>query len=106
MLFNLFHKVTTVVYETSLDGSIVKKIHDPKTNQLIPALDVVGFPEGDSPLSKIPIVKPKDIGNSENFGNTSSAIQEQSSSNNNDVVGFGDGSSSDVDGTDVRGWGG
>ena len=103
MLFNLFHKVTTVVYETSLDGSIVKKIHDPKTNQLIPAFEVVGFPEGDSPLSKIPIVKLKDTG--DNWGNVSNVSQKQNSTpNENNIGGFSDGSSSDVDGTDVRGW--
>jgi hypothetical protein len=103
MLFNLFQKVTTIVYETSLDGSIVKKIHDPKTNQLIPALEVVGFPEGDSFLSKIPIVKLKDT--SENLGNFGNASYEQNAaSKQNDVSGFGDGSSNDADGTDVRGW--
>jgi hypothetical protein len=48
-------------------------------------------------------VKLKDT--SGNWGNISSVSQEQNSTPKENNVGvFGDGSSSDVDGTDVRGW--
>jgi len=56
-LNNLFGKVTSVVYETSSDGSIVKKVHDPKTDKMVIPMEVIGFPEGDSILSKIPIIR-------------------------------------------------